>query len=218
LENSRLSCNFALYFKNNFMRISENKFVSVTYDLNVGEENEQELMERATKERPLQFIYGIGNMLPAFEENIKELEPGAKFRFSLTPEDAYGEYMEDHTIELPKNIFEVNGKFDDEYIKEGVTLPMMNSNGERMNGSVLEVKEEAVVMDFNHPLAGETLHFNGEVLDVHEPTEEEIAAMNSAMAGGCGCGECNCESDEDVCGEGCGSDHDHGHEGCRCHH
>lgn len=196
------------------MRISKNKFVSVTYDLNVGNENEQELMERATKERPLQFIYGIGNMLPAFEENIRELEPGAKFDFSITPENAYGEYMEDHIVELPKTIFEVDGKFDDEYIQEGVTLPMMNAEGERMNGSVLEIKEEVIVMDFNHPLAGETLHFSGEVLDVHEPTEEEIAAMNSAMTGGCsGCG-CG---DDDECG-GCGCGDDHGHDGCGCHH
>ncbi|MDR0394613.1 MAG: FKBP-type peptidyl-prolyl cis-trans isomerase [Tannerella sp.] len=192
------------------MRISKNKFVSVTYDLNVGEEHELELMERATKERPLQFIYGVGGMLPAFEENIKELEPGATFSFSLAPKDAYGEYMEDHVIELPKNIFEVDGKFDDDYIKEGVTLPMMNSEGERMNGSVYEVKEKVVVMDFNHPLAGETLHFSGEVLDVHEPTEEDIAAMNSAAGCGCSCG--GCDSDADGCG--CGNDLD----GCGCRH
>ena len=51
---------------------------------------------------------------------------------------------------------------------------MMDSNGNRMNGSVLEVKDDIVVMDFNHPLAGETLHFSGEVIDVHEPTAEEI--------------------------------------------
>ncbi|MTU74588.1 peptidylprolyl isomerase, partial [Parabacteroides merdae] len=88
----------------------------------------------------------------------------------------------------------------------GNTVPMMDSNGNRMNGSVLEVKEDVVVMDFNHPLAGETLHFNGEVIDVHEPTAEEIAAL-TAPAGGCGCG---C----DDCGSGCG---DHNHEsGCGC--
>jgi FKBP-type peptidyl-prolyl cis-trans isomerase SlyD len=187
------------------MRISKNKFVSVIYDLNVGEEQALELMESATKERPLQFIYGTGQMLPAFEKNISQLEPGATFRFSLTPEDAYGDYLEDHVIELPKKIFEVDGKFDDDYIKEGVTLPMINSNGERMNGSVHEVKEWAVVMDFNHPLAGETLHFSGEVLDVHEPGEDEIAAMNRAMAGGCACGcesaegGCDCDSDAGGC-------------------
>jgi FKBP-type peptidyl-prolyl cis-trans isomerase SlyD len=185
------------------MKISKNKFVSVTYDLNVGDENETELMERATKDRPLQFIFGTGSMLPAFEENIRELEPGEKFMFTIKPENAYGEYIDDHVVELPKKIFEVNGKFDDEYIVEGVTLPMMNENGEQMNGSVLEVNDDVVVMDFNHPLAGETLYFNGEILDVHEPSEEEIAVINSAMAEGCGCG----------CGD-CGDEH--GHEGCGC--
>jgi FKBP-type peptidyl-prolyl cis-trans isomerase SlyD len=192
------------------MRISKNKFVSVTYDLNVGEENELELMESATKDRPLQFIFGVGSMLPAFEEKIKELEPGAKFLFSIEPEDAYGEYMDDHVVELPKNIFEVNGKFDDEFIVEGVTLPMMNANGEHMNGSVLEVKDDVIVMDFNHPLAGETLHFSGEILDVHEPTEEEIAAM-SAMGDGCGCSDCGCDACNDGYdrGEGCGCDCNH---------
>lgn len=178
------------------MKISENKFVAVTYDLNVGEGEERELMEKATPEVPLKFIHGIGMMIPAFEEALEGLEPGDSFDFSLTPEKAYGEYNENHVLELPKNIFEVDGKFDAEMIKEGNTVPMMDADGNRMNGSVLEVREDVVVMDFNHPLAGETLHFKGEVVDVHEPTAEEIAAMTSTGCGG-GCGGC---------GGGCGSD------------
>ena len=169
------------------MKISNNKFVAVAYDLNVGDDDDRELMESATKESPLQFIFGTGTMLPAFEENIKDLEPGSKFRFTLTPEQAYGEYTDELVIELPKSIFEEEGKFDKKHLVEGVTLPMMNSNGERMNGSILEVKEDVVVMDFNHPLASETLHFNGEVLDVHEATEEERSVMNRIMSGNCGC-------------------------------
>ena len=197
------------------MKISKNKFVSVTYDLNVGEDNDIELMESATEEQPLQFIFGTGTMLPAFEENIKELEVGSKFQFTLSPENAYGEYIDENVVELPKNIFEVNGKFDDEYIVEGVTLPMMSSTGERMNGSVLEVKDSVIVMDFNHPLAGETLHFSGEIIDVHEPTIEEIAAISQAMGGGCG--GCGCDDCSD---EGCNSkDHEHkGGCGCGCEH
>ena len=198
------------------MKVSKNKFVSAIYDLYVGADNERELMESATKEHPLQFIFGMGTMLPAFEENIKNLETGSKFEFSLTAENAYGERVEENVVELPKNIFEVEGKFDDEYIKEGVTLPMMSSGGERMNGSVLEVKNDVVVMDFNHPLAGETLHFSGEIIDVHEPTIEEIAAINQSMGGGCGCGcndhECDGCSDDHECGGGEGS-----HE-CGCGH
>lgn len=195
------------------MKVSKNKFVSATYDLYVGDDSDRELMESATEEHPLQFIFDMGMMLPAFEEKIKGLENGNKFEFSLAPADAYGERIEENVVELPKHIFEVEGKFDGEFIKEGVTLPMMDSNGARMNGSVLEVKDEVVVMDFNHPLAGETLHFNGTIIDVHEPTEEEIAKINQAMGGG-GCG-CGCEGgcgDDHECGEGCG-DHD-----CGCSH
>lgn len=183
------------------MRISANKYVAVIYDLNVGEGEERELMEKATREVPLKFIHGTGMMIPAFEDALAGLESGDQFDFSLTPENAYGEYNEDHVLELPKNIFEIDGKFDSEMVKEGNTIPMMDADGHRMNGSVLEVKKDVVVMDFNHPLAGETLHFKGEVVDVHEPTAEEIAAMTSSSCGG------GCEG----CGGGCG-DHECG--GC----
>ena len=133
------------------MKITANKFVAVTYDLNVGEGEERELMEKAVAEAPLKFIFGTGAMLPAFEDALKGLEVGDKFDFSIAPADAYGEYVEDHVLDLPKNIFEVEGKFDSEIIKEGNTVPMMDSNGNRLNGSVLEVKDDVVVMDFNHP-------------------------------------------------------------------
>ncbi len=189
------------------MRISEDKVVSLTYDLNVGEGDERELMEKATVERPLTFMFGMGMMLEAFEANVKGLQKGDKFSFSLTPEEAYGMFEESHVVELPKNIFEVDGKFDDERIVVDATVPMMDSNGNRLHGTVVEINDNCVVMDFNHPLAGETLHFSGEVIDVHEPTAEEIAAVSSQ---GCGCGcdscesDCNCESSKDSgCGCGC---------------
>jgi len=179
------------------MKISTNKFVSVSYDLYVGEGDERELMERATLERPLQFIFGTGSMLPAFEEALNGLDMGDAFQFSLTPENAYGDFNEENIVELPKSQFEVEGKFDNEYVKEGNTLPMMDSVGQRFMGSVHEVKDNVVVMDFNHPLAGETLHFDGKVLDVHDPTAEEVALINVEMLDEChgGCAGCasNCK-------------------------
>ncbi|MDR0431432.1 MAG: peptidylprolyl isomerase [Tannerellaceae bacterium] len=184
------------------MKITNNKLVSVTYDLNVGEGDQLELMERATTEVPLKFIYGTGMMLPAFEDALEGLHVGDSFKFTLSPAEAYGEFNEENVLELPKNIFEVDGKFDEDMIKEGNTVPMMDSNGNKLNGSVIEVKGDVVIMDFNHPLAGETLHFNGEIIDVHEPTAEEIAEMSSPHGCCCGC-------DDDDCGEsgcnGCGS-------------
>jgi peptidyl-prolyl cis-trans isomerase len=183
-----------------YMRVSKNKFVTVTYDLHVGDADDRTLMERATPEQPLKFIYGIGAMLEAFEKNLSGLEPGDRFEFSLTPEQAYGQRIEENVVDLPKSVFMVDGVFDSERVKEGATLPMMSAEGQHMNGSVLEVKDDVVVMDFNHPLAGETLHFAGQVADVHEPTAEELAEMEQMMHGG-GCGG----HDHDGCGgcDGC---------------
>ena len=190
------------------MKITDEKMVSLTYDLNVGEGEERELMERATVEQPLTFVFGMGMMLEAFEKNIKGLQKGDKFSFTLTPEEAYGMFEDSHVVELPKNIFEVDGKFDDERIFVDATVPMMDSNGNRMHGTVVEVTDDCVIMDFNHPLAGETLHFTGEVIDVHEPTAEEIAALTAGAGCGCGCdsceSDCDCESPKDnSCGCGC---------------
>lgn len=193
------------------MKISPNKFVSLSYDLNVGEGSEKELMERATPEQPLEFIYGTNSMLEAFEKNLDELSEGDSFDFTLTPDQAYGEYDDEHLVDLPKNIFEVDGKVDENVVFEGNTIPMMDANGNRLNGSVVSMDDESVKMDFNHPLAGETLHFSGKVLSVREATPEEIAALFAPQECGCGSG-CGCGDKEDSCG--CDSE---SKGGCGCH-
>lgn len=202
------------------MKISTNKFVALSYDLTVGEAEERELMERATAETPLEFIYGTNSMLEAFEKNIDGLAEGDSFNFVLTPEEAYGEYDDEHVVDLPRHIFEQDGKLNEEVIFEGNTVPMMDTNGNRLNGSVVEVKDDVIKMDFNHPLAGETLNFEGKVLTVRESTPEEIAALFAPQGGcgcgsGCGCGDneegsCGCGSGEKEMAGGCGS-------GCGCH-
>jgi FKBP-type peptidyl-prolyl cis-trans isomerase SlyD len=184
------------------MKISEDKFVALTYDLTVETEQggERELMERATKEQPLTFIFGMGMMLEAFEKNVEGLILGDKFSFSLNPEEAYGEFIQENVVELPKKIFEVDGKFDDEKVTEGMTLPMMDASGRRLMGSILEIKPEVVVMDFNHPLAGETLYFDGTVIDVHDVTPQEIAALTRNEDAACS----HCHSDDE---SGCADCH-----------
>lgn len=191
------------------MKIANNKYVAVSYDLNVGEGDERELMEKATAELPLKFVFGMGMMLPAFEKALEGLEEGADFHFTIKPEDAYGEFREDYVVELSKDLFKVDGKFDVEMVKEGNTIPMVNANGDHMNGSVLAVEEKVVVMDFNHPLAGETLHFDGKVIDVHEATAEEIAALTAPVGGCGGCSGCGggCGDHDGGCGSGCGGCH-----------
>ena len=179
------------------MKIADSKYVVVTYDLNVGEDDELELMEQATAEQPLEFIYGTNSMLQAFEANLYGLSKGDKFKFTLSPEEAYGDFDETRIIDLPINIFEVDGKVNDEILFEGNTLPMMDTDGNRLMGSIVEVNKETVTMDFNHPLAGETMHFEGMVQEVRDATPEEIAALLTND----GCGDCDC-----------GHDHEHGHQ------
>ncbi|MDO5664277.1 MAG: FKBP-type peptidyl-prolyl cis-trans isomerase [Bacteroidia bacterium] len=177
------------------MKISDSKYVTLTYDLNVGEGEERELMEQATTEKPLEFIFGTNSMLKAFEDNIYGLTEGDKFKFTLNPKEAYGDFDDSRIIDLPKNIFEVDGKIDTEMLFEGNTLPMMDSDGNRLMGSVVSITDDTVTMDFNHPLAGETMHFEGTVQGVRDASPEEIAALfsngsgcNSGDCGGCSCG------------------------------
>ncbi len=188
------------------LEISKHSMVTLTYDLRI-DDDQGEVVEQATTDRPLQFLYGAGTMLPKFESHLAGLKEGEPFEIRLSKNDAYGDVNEDAIVELPKNVFLVDGKFDDELIAVGNSVPMMSSNGQRLNGLVLEINDEAVKMDFNHPLAGEDLYFAGKVVEVREPSEEELAQVLSG--GGCGCGSGGCSDD------GCGSDHDHNH-GCGC--
>ncbi|MGQ8335424.1 FKBP-type peptidyl-prolyl cis-trans isomerase [Sunxiuqinia sp. A32] len=189
------------------MAITKNKMVSLTYDLRI-DGKEGELIEQATAEKPLKFVYGAGIMLPKFESLIEGLEQGKSFEINLSSQDAYGEVDENAIIDLPKHLFLIDGKFDDDIVKVGNSVPMMSTSGQRMNGLVLEINDEHVKMDFNHPLAGEDLFFQGDVLEVRDATDEEIAAT---VQGSCGCGG-SCDCDDEGCsdekcsteGQGCG--------------
>jgi FKBP-type peptidyl-prolyl cis-trans isomerase SlyD len=197
------------------MKIGKNKMVSLTYDLHYDDVN-GEMIEQATSEKPLSFVFGSGLMLPKFESYLEGLESGNPFEISLQDVDAYGELDENAIVDLPKHIFFIDGEFDEEMVAEGNTVPMMSTSGQRLNGLVLEITDDTVKMDFNHPLAGESLFFKGAILEVREATDEEIAA--TLGGGGCGCGSGGCNSGgcgDDDCGDGsCNTDK--GGCGCGC--
>ena len=193
------------------MKITNNAVVNAEYELYVdGENGELELMERATSEQPLNFIYGIGMMLPKFEQNLNGLETGDSFDFTISNEEAYGPYDDEAVIELERAVFEIDGKLDEEMVFEGNVVPLMDSEGNRLQAQVVSVNDTHVTVDLNHPLAGENLHFKGKVIEVREASEEEL---NALLGGGCGCGG-NCG---DGCGDDCGCNDDHNHShGCGC--
>lgn len=192
------------------METVENKYITLAYKLYSIEDGEKDFEEEATAEHPFQFISGLGLTLESFEDQVKDLNKGDKFDFTLKAEDAYGEYDDDHIIDLPKNIFEIEGQFDSDRVIEGAVIPLMTAEGQRINGTVMEIKDDVVVMDMNHPLAGCDLNFVGEIIESRPATNEELAEVARMMSGG-GC-SCGC----DDCGDGCG-DHDHNcGDGC-CH-
>lgn len=176
---------------------AENRYITVAYKMYMVEDGEKEFGEEATAEHPFQFISGLGLTLEAFENAVRDLQEGEAFDFTIPCAEAYGEYDEEHVIELPKNIFLIDGKFDSDRVVPDAIIPLMTAEGQRINGTVVEVKDDVVVMDMNHPLAGCDLNFTGHIVTSRPATNEEVAEVAKMLAGGCGGG---CGS----CGGGCG--------------
>lgn len=192
------------------MVIEDRKFVAVSYDLYVeGEDGKPELWESAPAAAPLKFTCGLGMMLEKFEDNLRGLKLGDSFDFTIPCTEAYGDYVEALVLDLDREIFMTDGEFDHEHVQEGKIVEMINADGQRVNGIVLEIGKSKVKVDFNHPLAGENLNFKGKVLELRDATEEEIAVVlhphrcggGCGSCGGCGGGSCG-EGDCGGCGDG----------------
>jgi FKBP-type peptidyl-prolyl cis-trans isomerase SlyD len=159
------------------MKVEKNKVVSVTYDLHssAGESKEKTHVESTDSNSPLVFLFGSGNLIPEFERNLEGKSPGDSFEFSINAGNAYGENDPAAILNLPLDIFKVDGVVDLKLLKTGNIVPLADNEGNHMNGKVVKVEGDTVKMDFNHPLAGHDLHFKGKVADVREATAEEIS-------------------------------------------
>ncbi len=184
----------------------QSKYIAVAYKLYVTHDGEREMIEEAPEEHPFQFMTGFGMTLDKFESTLMEKSEGDKFTLDLTVEEAYGARNDEYVIELDKNIFSIDGKFDEEHIVPGAMVPLQTADGQRLNGHCIEVKEDKVVMDMNHPLAGEALTFELSVKTHRDATEEEINETIKQLTGGCSCGDgsCGCGDGDSSCGCGDG--------------
>ncbi len=153
--------------------IQKNKVVSLHYKLR-KDDNAGALIEETYNAQPLTFIYGVGGMIPKFEAEIAGLKDKDNFSFGIEAKEAYGEFDAQAIVDLDINIFKVEGKLDENTIQIGAMVPMKNAEGHRVDGKVNAITEEHVKMDFNHPLAGQNLHFEGEIIELRDATEEEI--------------------------------------------
>jgi FKBP-type peptidyl-prolyl cis-trans isomerase SlyD len=175
------------------MEITKDRVVSITYELRKDNEN-GEVVETVTSANPLTFIYGTGGMLPKFEEHLGGLKAGDAFKFGLNSEDAYGPVVENAIVEVPIDVFKVDGEVDNNILQTGNMVPMMDNAGNRLNGKILDIGEDAVKMDFNHPMAGTDLFFTGAVTEIREATEEELSHGHvHGHGGGCASGNCGGE-------------------------
>ncbi|UIR56298.1 peptidylprolyl isomerase [Sphingobacterium sp. SRCM116780] len=156
------------------MAIVTNDVVALTYKLHTIENGEKVFVEETTKENPLDFLYGVGMMLPKFEENIAHLNVGETTAFELSAADAYGEKDERAVAQLPADMFKETG-----LPPIGEVIPLQDNQGNQFRAVVVEVTPEAVVADLNHPMAGKPLHFEIEILNVRPATEEELSHGHS---------------------------------------
>jgi len=152
------------------MVITNDKVVSLSYELKVN----GELVDQADANNPLEFLFGHGALIARFEENINNLGIGDSFEFMIPSHEGYGAVNEEAIIDLPKDIFKVEGEIEENLLEVGKYLPMLDQDGNSLNGKILEIAEEHVVMDFNHPLAGQDLFFSGKVEAIREATAEEL--------------------------------------------
>ena len=176
----------------------------MTYELMV----EGKVADKACEDAPLEYIHGCHMLLPKFEAELEGKVPGDEFAFTLSPEEGYGVHDPKLRFDIPKSSFEVNGVLREDLLVVGAVLPLLDSSGHVIQAQVMEVKESAVTMDFNHPMAGKTLNFKGKILSVREATPEELRNGLHGEYVPPEDGECGC---------GCGHHHHHGDECCGGH-
>lgn len=155
------------------MTIQENTVVSLSYKLTNHKTGET--IEETTTENPMVFLYGVGGVLPQFEENIQGKTVGDSFAFSIESKMAYGPKDEEQIAMIPLDVFrDEAGAFDEEYFVVDALIPMSDSEGNQLRGRILEINSELIKMDFNHPLAGTDLHFEGNIVGIREASKDEL--------------------------------------------
>lgn len=185
------------------MKIESGKWVELQYELYAYTDGEAEELMFSTEEDNLEcFVYGVDEaVVPAFMDRIKGLKVGDKFDFTLGVEEAFGPRNQEHMMKLDRAVFENEEGEIDKRVFPGAQIPMRTQEGAVVYGIVLMIEDDGVTVDFNHPLAGENLHYKGEVKVVRDATEEELnPKYGCCSCGDHGCGDHNCS---DGCCDGC---------------
>jgi len=147
------------------MQISKHKAVAIEYTLT---NDAGEVLDSSEGQDPLTYLHGVGNLIPGLEEALEGKTSGAELKVTITPDKAYGERIDQLVQKVPRDRFE-----DSDSLQIGMHFHASHDQGETMV-TITELTDEEVTVDGNHPLAGQTLHFDVKVADVRDATEEEI--------------------------------------------
>jgi len=157
------------------MQISKHKAVAIEYTLT---NDEGEVLDSSEGQDPLMYLHGVGNLIPGLEEALEGKASGEELKVTISPEKAYGDRIEQLIQKVPRDRFE-----DSSNLQVGMHFQASHDQGETMV-TITELTDEEVTVDGNHPLAGQTLHFDVKVVDVRDASEEEIDHGHIHGAGG----------------------------------
>ena len=187
------------------MKIEPGKYFEIAYKLfRVNPDGTETLMHEVSAEEPDRAIFGMTmGFVEALDEAIEGQEKGFKFDFYAEPEKAFGPYTEEDIYTVPRENLLIDGKFDEEMFAPGELIPLRTPDGYVVDGLVVKLLPDPVVLDLNHPLAKDRVHYIGEVTEVRMPTQEELQPAHGC-GGGCGGGCCSDGGCSDgSCGGGC---------------
>jgi len=150
------------------MRVKIGRVILLDYRVRIGT---GQVVESSAGKAPIEYLHGAGQILPALERALEGLREGEQAAFSIPPEDAYGQRKDDNVISLPRALFPSAVK-----LEKGLCLYARASGGQSYPITVREVKEDMVVVDLNHPLAGERLFFEVSIRGVRPAGNQELFA------------------------------------------
>lgn len=156
------------------MQISDNTVVRIHYTL---KNKSGDILDSSTDQEPLTYLHGSGTIIPGLEAALTGHKAGDNVQTSIEPKDAYGERYEELVQAVPRSAFPVQD------IEPGMRFSAGSDQGNQIV-TVVKVDDNLVTVDGNHPLAGETLYFDVEVVDLREATEEETAHGHAHGPGG----------------------------------
>ncbi|NOZ71373.1 MAG: peptidylprolyl isomerase [Chloroflexi bacterium] len=150
------------------LTVADDIVVSLSYVLQLDND---EIVDSAGSADPLEYLQGAGNIIPGLEQQLYGMAVGDEKKVTVVPADAYGEYDPEAMTFVPIDAFPT-----DLELEEGMGLQMRDSNtGEVVVAYVEDIQPNGVVLNLNHPLAGQTLHFQVQVVNLRQATSEELA-------------------------------------------